>query len=74
MKVDKTLDIKGLSRGRPCEVTTNILATLRPGQILRVIVDDAAARKDSPRLCEQLGLKVLATDENGKTVSFTIQK
>jgi TusA-related sulfurtransferase len=74
IKVDKTLDIKGLSAQRPAEVTKSILNLMMKGQTLRVVADDAAAKQNIPVLCENLGCIMLSMEEEGGRLYFTIRK
>jgi len=74
IKVDKTLDIKGLSAQRPAEVTKSILNIMRKGQTLRVVVDDASAKENIPVLCKNMGCVMLSVEEDGGSLYFTIQK
>jgi TusA-related sulfurtransferase len=74
MKVDKTLDIKGLSGQRSKEVTTGILGNMAKGQILRVITDDPLSRQVIPQLCLNLGSNLLSSREDRGINFFTIQK
>jgi TusA-related sulfurtransferase len=74
IKVDKTLDIKGLSAQRPAEVTKSILNIMRKGQTLRVVADDAAAKESIAVLCENLGCMMLSVEEDRGSLYFTIRK
>lgn len=74
MKADKTLDIMGLTDQRPKEVTKDVLDIMAKGQILRVIADDAGARRAIALLCEYSGYSLLSTEEDGRVLCFTIQK
>ena len=74
IKVDKTLDIKGLSAQRPVEVTKSILNMMMKGQTLRVVANDAAAKQNIPVLCEKMGCIMLLMEEKGGSLYFTIRK
>jgi TusA-related sulfurtransferase len=73
-KVNKTLDIKGLSGQRPAEVTTDILNSMAKGQVLRVISDDSATRQTFPLLCEYLGYRLISMEESRGIFCFIIVK
>ena len=73
-KVNKTLDIKGLSGQRPAEVTKDILNGMATGQVLRVISDDSATRQYFPLLCENFGFQLLSIEEDRGIFCFTIMK
>lgn len=74
LRVDKTLDIKGLSAQRLKEVTQEILNMMSKGQVLRVIADNAETNKVIPVVCEHLGCRLLSTEEDKGVVSLTIMK
>lgn len=74
VKVDKTLDIKGLTGSRTKVITANILEKMESGQVLMVITNNMNARQSIPSLCESLGCKLLEFEEDTGTMYFTIQK
>ncbi|RJQ49462.1 MAG: sulfurtransferase TusA family protein [Nitrospiraceae bacterium] len=74
MKVDKTLDIKGLSAQRLKEVTQEILNMMAKGQILRVIADNAETDMAISMVCEHLGCRLLSMEQDGGVVCLTIMK
>ena len=71
---DKTLDIKGLVEPRPAIVIEMTMDQLRPGQVLSVIANDAAARESVQALCAERGYVLLEMTRVGSTFHFTIQK
>ncbi len=70
--ITKTLDIKGLSGRRPCEVTGHTLKNMAKGQILRVVSDDAETRREIPRLCGSEGYGLLSIEEDRGIICFII--
>lgn len=74
LKTDKTLDIKGLIHPRPGIITEHTLGEMEPGQVLRVITNDAGAKQSIPELCRGRGYKLLELLEDAGTLYFTIRK
>lgn len=74
IRIDKTLDIKGISSPRPQELTFNILESMDSGQILQVITSDRAAKNTIPFLCESNGYILIEIEDDGGTIYFTIKK
>lgn len=74
VKIDKTLDIKGLTCPRPKVLTMKTLEDMEPGQVLRVITNDQSIKQSIPPLCESLGYKVLELTEDTGAICLTIQK
>lgn len=74
VKIDKTLDIKGLVCPRPKALTMKTLENMVPGQVLMVVTSDRSTKQSIPSLCASRGYKVLALAEDGGTIYFTIQK
>jgi TusA-related sulfurtransferase len=55
LKVDATLDVKGLSCPLPAVKTAIYLEKLEKGQILEVITTDEVSKTDLPAWCEETG-------------------
>jgi TusA-related sulfurtransferase len=71
---DKTLEIKGLASPRTEIITGNILAEMRPGQVLKVVTSDRTAKQKIPALCETLGCTLLDLGEEQGSLYFQIRK
>lgn len=74
VKVDKTLDIKGLSGTRSKVLTYSTLEQMEPGMVLRVITNDVTTKDTIPSLCSEFAYRVLEIKEDGGTIHFIIQK
>lgn len=74
LKIDKTLDIKGLVNPRPTIITEHTLREMNPGQVLRVITNDVSTKRSIPELCKGRGYKLLELQEEAGALCFIIQK
>ena len=74
IKVDKTLDTKGLNCPMPVLKTKKALDEVSAGQILEVISTDPGSKSDIPALLNRLGHDLLETKEEGSTITFYIKK
>lgn len=71
MHADQELDARGLSCPLPILKTKKALATLAPGQVLKVVATDHGSIKDMEAFAKQTGNGLLATSqENGEYVFF----
>ena len=62
-----TLDALGLRCPMPVILTTKKIKELRPGQVLEVLSDDHAIKKDMIAWCQSTGNECLEIqEENGK--------
>ncbi len=74
VRVDKTLDIKGISSPRLQELTVNTMESMYSGQVLRVITDDSSTRTTIPALCNKCGYVLMETGEYDGALYYTIRK
>lgn len=74
VKIDKTLDVRGLAGPRTSALTIQTLEAMHDGQVLRVIADDRKSRNAIPLMCETCGHRILELKQEAGTVTFTIQK
>lgn len=65
MEWDAELDARGLLCPLPVLKTRKRLSALAPGQVLRVVADDPAARIDIPHFCAEQGHALVSQDELG---------
>jgi TusA-related sulfurtransferase len=70
--LDKTVDARGLLCPEPVLLTKKVLDKM-PGGVVRVVVDNNAARENVTRLAENKGWKVEASAE-GYEVVLTLKK
>lgn len=74
VKVDKTLDVKGLVCPRPMVMTMNTLKAMEKGQVLHVIANDSSTKHTIPALCERAGYKLVEMKDESGNINFVIQK
>lgn len=55
MSVDREVDARGLICPLPVLRARKVLEAMRPGEVLRVLADDAMAAVDLPHFCAQAG-------------------
>lgn len=74
IKVDKTLDIKGIHSPRLQELTRNTLEKMYSGQILRVITDDMTTKTVMQSLCTNGGYMLMEMKNDDGVLYYTIRK
>jgi len=74
MKVDKTLDCVGMYCPIPVAKTTIELEDMKPGEILEVLADDPAAKKDFVSWCKTTKNELLDYKEENGVFKFYIKK
>lgn len=64
--------------GRPCPLPVielaKAVAELAPGQRVRLLADDPAARVDVPVWCRMQDQRLVATEETGGVWSFVVER
>lgn len=71
---DIALDCEGLLCPLPVLRARKTLATMRPGQILRLTATDRMAAIDLPHFCTQAGHLFLDATEHGPVTAYRIQR
>ena len=74
MNPDHTLDASGLACPLPIVKTKKALATMAPGQLLRVIGTDPGTMDDMPALAEAGGHTLLSAAREGEQFVYLIRK
>ena len=74
IKVDKTLDAKGLVCPMPLLKSKKAIDALEPGQILEILGTDEGSKIDLPGWCERVGHTYLGVKEEGSYFKFYIKK
>jgi tRNA 2-thiouridine synthesizing protein A len=69
-----TLDTSGLLCPLPVYKAALALGKLEQGDVLRLICTDPGSLEDIPAMARQRGDNLLASEENGDTQTFWIQK
>lgn len=72
---DRVLDARGLMCPMPVVKASRELAVMQPGQVLKVIASDRAARTDFPAWVEDVGHELLHSgQESDGTLVFYVRK
>lgn len=74
IRVDKILDVKGLSCPGPTVLTMKALEGMKKGKVLQVIANDTSTRLAIPSLCRNTGYELLAFREEEGILHFFIKK
>ncbi|NOZ25909.1 MAG: sulfurtransferase TusA family protein [Nitrospirae bacterium] len=73
IRVDKILDVKGLSCPGPTVLTMKALEGMKKGRVLQVIANDTSAVIAIPSLCRNTGYELLEFREEEGTLYFFIK-
>ena len=71
---DATLDTLGLRCPMPIILTTKKIKELKPGQVLEVLSDDQAVKKDMAAWCLSTGNECLAIQEENGSYRVFVKK
>jgi tRNA 2-thiouridine synthesizing protein A len=75
MNADKELDARGLNCPLPILKTKKSLATMEPGQVLKVVSTDCGSVKDMQAFANQTGNELVEqSEQNGEYVFFMKKK
>ncbi len=74
IKIDKTLDAKGLVCPMPLLKSKKAIDVLEPGQVLEILGTDEGSKIDLPGWCERVGHTYLGVKEEGGYFKFYIKK
>lgn len=74
IRVDKILDVKGLSCPGPTVLTMKALEGMKKGKVLQVIANDTSTRLAIPSLCRNTGYELLEFREDEGILHFFIKK
>ncbi|MBE0418055.1 MAG: sulfurtransferase TusA family protein [Coriobacteriia bacterium] len=70
----ETLDCVGLFCPEPLFQTREAIDALKPGDVLEVLADDAAAEEDLTRFAKRTGHEVVGIEDLGEYKRFLIRK
>jgi tRNA 2-thiouridine synthesizing protein A len=73
-KIDKILDVQGLSCPMPTVITSKTLKQMKKGSSLQVVTNDSTTKESIPTLCSQEGYRISELREQGGLLYFTILK
>lgn len=68
------VDATGLKCPMPVLRAQRALRGLRSGEVLRLLADDAVARKEVPLFCEQTGTALVRSEEQGAVQVYYLRK
>ncbi|NOY39889.1 MAG: sulfurtransferase TusA family protein [Nitrospirae bacterium] len=74
IRVDKILDVKGLSCPGPTVLTMKALEGMKKGKVLQVMANDSSTRLAIPSLCRNTGYELLEFREDEGTLHFFIKR
>lgn len=74
MIIDLEVDARGLACPLPILRTKKALATLKTGQILRVLTTDPGSVKDFQAFSRQTGNELVEQTENNKEYEFILKR
>ncbi len=74
VKVDQTLDAKGLSCPLPILKTKKAVETLTKDQVLKVETTDPGSKNDMASWAKRTGNEILKVEEGSGTFTFYIKK
>ena len=75
IKIDKTLDCKGLSCPMPMMKLAKTIKAMKSGEILEMLGTDPGTKSDIPNWCEKSGNTLLEqNDLEGGVNRFVLQK
>ncbi len=74
IKVDQTLDAKGLSCPLPILKTKKAVEALAKGQVLKVEATDPGSKNDMASWAKRTGNEILKVEEGSGSFTFYIKK
>ena len=74
VKVDQTLDCKGMSCPLPILKTKKAVEALSKDQVLKVVTTDPGSKNDMASWAKRTGNEILKVEESSGTFTFYIKK
>jgi len=74
VKVDETLDLRGLKCPLPALFAKRALKRSVYGSVIEVVCDDPLAGIDVPHMCRQENIEVLAESREGAVVRLILRR
>lgn len=68
------LDVRGLRCPEPVMLLHARLRKMAPGEQIRVLADDPASARDIPKLCDNLGHRLVGHEEQAGQLVFVVRK
>jgi tRNA 2-thiouridine synthesizing protein A len=74
IKVDKTMDLKGLPCPQPVIKVSKGIKEIEVGQILEAVTTDPGSLSDFPAWARTSGNEILKTDQDSDVIKFYIKR
>jgi tRNA 2-thiouridine synthesizing protein A len=74
IKVDKTMDLKGLPCPQPVIKVSRGIKEIQVGQILEAVTTDPGSLADFPAWARTSGNEILKTEQESGTIKFWIKR
>jgi tRNA 2-thiouridine synthesizing protein A len=74
IKIDKTMDLKGLPCPQPVIKVNKGIKEIEVGQILEALTTDPGALSDFPAWARTSGNEILVTEQNDGLIRFIIKR
>lgn len=74
IKVDKTLDLKGLACPMPVVKVSKGIKEIDVGQVLKAVTTDPGSLTDFPAWAKTSGNEILKSEQDGSEINFYIQR
>ncbi len=74
IKVDKTMDLKGLPCPQPVIKVSKGIKDIEVGQVLEAVTTDPGSLADFPAWARTSGNEILKTDQESEVIRFLIKR
>lgn len=74
ISVSLTLDAKGLRCPEPVMMIRKSIRSMKTGEVLLIIADDPATKRDVPSFCEFMDHELLAAENESTPFQYWIKK
>jgi len=74
IKVDKTIDLKGLPCPQPVIKVSKGIKEIQVGQVLEAVTTDPGSLADFPAWARTSGNEILKTEQESGTIKFWIKR
>ncbi|NIO06044.1 MAG: response regulator SirA [Proteobacteria bacterium] len=74
IKVDKTMDLKGLPCPQPVIKVSKGIKEIAVGQVLEAVTTDPGSLSDFPAWARTSGNEILKTDQDSDVIRFLIKR
>jgi tRNA 2-thiouridine synthesizing protein A len=74
VKVDKTMDLKGLPCPQPVIKVSKGIKEIKVGQVIMAVTTDPGALADFPAWARTSGNEILKTEQGDGTITFWIKR